>query len=186
MSQRQRSLRPLQSVGQGVWAAALPRLHRRVLPGSKELPEQLIATLCRIKKEIQVTMGNASAPLIAVAGLLGAAGVALAAAAAHVDGSEALRAAAELAMVHAVAGLAIIAISLHARRPWLWRTIVGIMLTGAILFVGTVGLGVLAEFRPLPMLAPVGGSLTILAWVGVSIAGLIEWMNSSRREPDED
>lgn len=137
-----------------------------------------MATLCRIKKEIQVTMSNASAPLIAVAGLLGAAGVALAATAAHVDGSEALRAAAELAMVHAVAGLAIIAISLHARRQWLWRTIVGIMLIGAILFVGTVGLGVLAEFRPLPLLAPVGGSLTILAWVGLSIAGLIEWMNS--------
>ena len=89
-------------------------------------------------------------------------------------------------MVHAVAGLAIIAISSHVGRTWLWQTIAGTMLTGAILFVGTVGLGVLAEFRPLPMLAPVGGSLTMLAWVGVSIAGLIEWMNSSRREPDED
>ena len=165
---------------------ALPQLQRRVLPSSKELPERVIATLWRIKKEIQVTMSNASAPLVVVAGLLGGAGVALAAAAAHVDGSDALRAAAELAMVHAAAGLAIIAISLHVGRTWLWQTIVGTMLIGATLFVGTVGLGVLAEFRPLPMLAPLGGSLTMLAWVGVSIAGLIEWMNSSRREPDED
>ena len=133
-----------------------------------------------------MTLSNASAPLIALAGVLGAAGVALAAVAAHVDGSEALRAAAELAMVHAVAGLTIVGISLHARWPRLWRTIAGIMLIGAVFFVSTVSLSVLAEFRPFPMLAPVGGSLTILAWVGVSIAGLIEWKNSSRREPDED
>jgi uncharacterized membrane protein YgdD (TMEM256/DUF423 family) len=131
-------------------------------------------------------MGNASGALIAVAGLLGGAGVALAATAAHVNGADALRAAAELAMVHAAAAIGLTAVAGQSRRPWLWNAIAGVMLLGAVLFVASVSLGVLADLRPLPMLAPLGGSLTILTWLAVGVAGLMEWMSSRAAETNED
>ncbi len=111
---------------------------------------------------------------IVVAGLLGAAGVSFAALAAHVDDSAALRAAAELAMVHAAAAIALIVLARASHRPTLWLWVSAAMLLGAILFSGTVALGVLADFRPLPALAPIGGSLTILSWIAVVGAGLAE------------
>lgn len=118
---------------------------------------------------------------IAVAGLLGAGGVALAAAAAHVAAGDAVRAAAEIAMVHAAASIAIVAYASHSRSPAAWRGIAAAMLLGAGLFSTTVGLGALADLRPLPMLAPIGGSLTIIAWIGVAIAGVIEAISPGTR-----
>lgn len=118
--------------------------------------------------------------LIAVAGLLGAAGVSLAAVAAHVSDSTALRAAAEIAMVHAAAVIAIVAIANHAVRPAFWRYIAAAMLLGAALFTVTVSLGVLTDFRTIAALAPIGGSLAILAWIAVAAAGLCEAASSSK------
>lgn len=120
--------------------------------------------------------------LVALAGLLGAAGVSLAAMAAHVEDSVALRAAAELAMVHAVAGIAVA--SFAGRQgvafPLFW-TIAGYgLVLGAGLFTAAVSGGVLADFRPLPMAAPVGGSLTIIAWLGVVVAAALEGFGKGR------
>lgn len=131
-------------------------------------------------------MGRASASLIAISGLLGGSGVTLAALAAHAGGAEALRAAAELAMVHAPAVIGLVAISGQTSHPWLWHSIAAVMLLGAVLFVGTVSLGILADLRPLPMLAPTGGSLTIAAWVAVAVAGLLEWKTNSGTKANED
>ena len=131
-------------------------------------------------------MGRAPASLIAISGLLGGAGVTLAALGAHAGGADALRAAAELAMVHAAAVIGLVAVSGQATRPWLWQTIAAVMLLGAVLFVGTVSLGVLADLRPLPKLAPTGGSLMIATWVAVAVAGLLEWTTSSGARADED
>lgn len=118
--------------------------------------------------------------LIAFAGILGAAGVSLAAAAAHVASGDAVRAAAEIAMVHAAAVIALTAYAHHANGPAKWRWIAAAMLLGASLFSATVGLGALADFRPLPMLAPIGGSLTILSWLAVAIAGIAEAATAAR------
>ncbi|MBU2580711.1 MAG: DUF423 domain-containing protein [Alphaproteobacteria bacterium] len=112
--------------------------------------------------------------IVATAGLLGAAGVSLAATAAHVDGAVALRAAAEMALVHAAAAIAIVAYANHARRPGVFRWIATAMLAGALLFVSSVSLGVLADFRPLPALAPVGGTVTIVAWLAVFLSAIFE------------
>lgn len=119
-------------------------------------------------------MPKISVILIIVAGLLGASGVGLAAAAAHVTDSAALRAASEIAMVHAVAVIGLLALSNHAANQKLWLMVSAAMALGAVLFTGTVALGVLADFRPIPALAPIGGSLTILSWIGVAIAGVWE------------
>lgn len=119
--------------------------------------------------------------LIVAAGLLGAAGVSLAAAAAHVDGSIALRAAAEMALVHAAAAIALVAVAHHAHRASLWRWIAAALLTGASLFSVTVSLGVLADFRPFPALAPIGGTMTIVAWLAVAAAGAFEAVSPARK-----
>lgn len=131
-------------------------------------------------------MGKASAFLIAISGLLGGAGVTLAALAAHAAGAESLRAAAEQAMVHAVTVIGLVAVSGQTSRPWLWHSIAAVMLLGAVLFVGTVSLGVLAELRPLPLLAPTGGSLMIATWVAVAVAGLLELNTGSGAKANED
>jgi uncharacterized membrane protein YgdD (TMEM256/DUF423 family) len=117
-----------------------------------------------------------NALLMAMAGLLGALGVSLAAAAAHVSGGEAVRAAAEIAMVHAAAVVGLTAFVPHTGRPRLWGWAALAMLVGAALFSGTVSLGELAGLRPLPVLAPIGGSLTILAWIAIALLGALEWV----------
>lgn len=119
--------------------------------------------------------------LIAFAGLLGAAGVSLAAAAAHVSDSTPLRAAAEIAMVHAAATVSFVGLSNHTIRPGLWRSIAAALVLGACLFTATVSLGVLADFRPLPILAPVGGTLTILAWIAAALAGFHEAFSTGKK-----
>ncbi|MDX2288645.1 MAG: DUF423 domain-containing protein [Hyphomicrobiaceae bacterium] len=110
--------------------------------------------------------------LVALAGLLGASGVGLAAAAAHVTGGEAVRAAAEIAMVHAAAVVALVAFAGQTVRPALWRAVAAIMLLGAVMFTAAVASGSLLNFKPIPALAPIGGSLTIASWLAVTIAAL--------------
>lgn len=112
--------------------------------------------------------------LIALAGLLGALGVALAAAAAHVSDSVELRAAAELAMVHATAVIALHLVSRHTTVPVLWLLVASVMWAGTTLFTLAVALPAMTEIRLFTNAAPIGGSLTILSWVGVFVAALIE------------
>jgi uncharacterized membrane protein YgdD (TMEM256/DUF423 family) len=118
--------------------------------------------------------------LIAIAGLLGAAGVSLAAIAAHVADSTAIRAAAELAMVHAAAVVGLVAISHHRPKSSAWLAVAGAMLTGAVMFTSSVALATLADFRPIPALAPIGGTLTIISWVAVTIVAIWEWLASPK------
>ncbi|MEQ8825586.1 MAG: DUF423 domain-containing protein [Filomicrobium sp.] len=119
-------------------------------------------------------MSTFALALIIVAGLLGAGGVSLAAIAAHVADSTALRAAAEIAVVHAAATIGLLVLGRHSQTPASWTIPAAVMVLGATLFSATVALGVLADFRPVPALAPIGGTLTILSWLAVSVAGLRE------------
>ncbi|MDX2258954.1 MAG: DUF423 domain-containing protein [Hyphomicrobiaceae bacterium] len=111
--------------------------------------------------------------LVLLAGLLGATGVALAAAAAHVGGGEALRAAAELAMIHAVAVIALLAWAGRSMRPQVWHGVAALMWAGAALFTAALAAATLADLRPVPGAAPAGGSLLILSWLAVAVAALI-------------
>jgi uncharacterized membrane protein YgdD (TMEM256/DUF423 family) len=117
--------------------------------------------------------------LAIAAGLMGAAGVALAAVAAHRLPTPAMASAAQMLMVHAVAVLAVSAWavrSLHA-AGW-WRVAARVMLLGVALFAGDVALRGFEAGQLFPMAAPIGGSLTILSWVLVAVAAAVDWRRS--------
>lgn len=113
------------------------------------------------------------------AGLMGAAGVALAAVAAHRVPTPAMASAAQMLMVHAVAVLAIAAWAVRSSTAggW-WRGAARAMLLGVALFAGDIALKGFDVGQLFPMAAPIGGSLTILAWVLVAVAAGIEWARS--------
>jgi uncharacterized membrane protein YgdD (TMEM256/DUF423 family) len=104
--------------------------------------------------------------LAVFAALMGAAGVALAAAAAHVDGGELARTASLFLILHAVA---LIAVSAHRAGPW--PPIAGLALAaGAILFCADLSARAFLGARLFPYAAPIGGSLMILAWLALALA----------------
>jgi uncharacterized membrane protein YgdD (TMEM256/DUF423 family) len=108
--------------------------------------------------------------LAGVAALMGAAGVALAAAGVHASGGELAQRGALFLLLHAVAALAIAA---HARigtgsaRALL---IVGfVMEAGAILFSAELATHVFAGERIFPFAAPIGGTTMLLAWIALAV-----------------
>ncbi len=107
----------------------------------------------------------------ASAGLLGACGVALAAAGAHRGGGELTAIAANFAILHAGAALGLSALVSQARRGGSWVLLsAGLMLIGTILFSGDLALAGLFGLRPWPLAAPLGGTTLIVAWLILSVA----------------
>jgi uncharacterized membrane protein YgdD (TMEM256/DUF423 family) len=108
--------------------------------------------------------------LAGVAALMGAAGVALAAAAVHANGGELVERAALFLLLHACAALAIAA---HARvaaasaRPLL---IVGfVMEGGALLFSGEIAIHIFTGVGIFAFAAPIGGTAMLIAWVALAV-----------------
>lgn len=114
--------------------------------------------------------GKAAKLLAVVAGLMGAAGVALAAVAAHKVQSTAISTAAQMLMVHAAAVLALVAVSARARRARLWIVAASVIAAGNILFALALVLPPLAGVTLFPMAAPAGGSAVILGWILAAVA----------------
>jgi uncharacterized membrane protein YgdD (TMEM256/DUF423 family) len=111
--------------------------------------------------------------LIALTGLMGAAGVALAAGAAHQGSAARLAPASAMLLFHAPA---ILTIALLAERRIVSQMLglvaaFGIAL-GALLFAGDLVMRQFAGHGLFPMAAPSGGSLMILSWLVLSVAGL--------------
>lgn len=106
--------------------------------------------------------------LLIAAGLSGAAGVALAAAATHIGGPL-LAPASAMCLAHAPA---LIALYLAEGRI---RTATSgglLMAIGLLLFAGDLVLKQFSGLAPLPMAAPTGGSLMILSWLVVGAGAL--------------
>ena len=105
--------------------------------------------------------------LLLVAGLMGAAGIMLAAAGAHVAPGTGLDSAAYLLLFHAVA---IIGGAALTQQGLLWRplalAVFAAWALGALLFSGDVALRAFAGHRLFPMAAPTGGMIMIAAWLG--------------------
>ncbi len=119
-------------------------------------------------------------PLIALTGLMGAAGVALAAAAAHQGDASRLAPASSMLLFHAPAVLA--TILLVERR--LIHSALGVvaafgLVVGAGLFAGDLSMRVYTGHALFPMAAPTGGTLLILSWLVLAVAAI--W---PRRSPD--
>jgi uncharacterized membrane protein YgdD (TMEM256/DUF423 family) len=112
--------------------------------------------------------------LIALAGLMGAAGVALAAAAAHGADAGRLASASAMLLFHATAILAVV--GLLARG--LLHGGIGLVaasgfVIGAALFAGDLTLRQYAGHALFPMAAPTGGTTMILSWLAVTLAAAV-------------
>jgi uncharacterized membrane protein YgdD (TMEM256/DUF423 family) len=108
--------------------------------------------------------------LAGVAALMGAAGVALAAAGVHANGGELAERGALFLLLHAAAALAIAA---HARSaPASARALVAVgfvMEASAILFSTELAMHVFTGERIFPFAAPIGGTTMLLAWIALAV-----------------
>jgi uncharacterized membrane protein YgdD (TMEM256/DUF423 family) len=112
--------------------------------------------------------------LIALAGLMGAAGVVLLAAGAHAAPGAGLDGAGQMLLFHA-AGVIAAAAALQSGllfRPLALAAAIGLVV-GAVLFSGDIALRALAGHRLFPYAAPTGGFVLIASWLGVAAAAVI-------------
>ncbi|WP_314949188.1 DUF423 domain-containing protein [Bradyrhizobium cosmicum] len=113
--------------------------------------------------------------LLGLAGLMGAAGVALAAASAHGADAGRLASASAMLLFHATAILALAAVALHARG--LLHGGIGLVaafgfVIGAALFAGDLTLRQYAGHSLFPYAAPTGGTVMIASWLAVTLAAV--------------
>ena len=112
--------------------------------------------------------------LIALAGVMGAGGIMLAAAGAHVAPGAGLDSAAYMLLFHAAAVVGGAALLLQGA---LWRPLALVVLAawvlGAVLFSGDIALRAFAAHRLFPFAAPSGGFILIAAWLGLAAAALL-------------
>jgi uncharacterized membrane protein YgdD (TMEM256/DUF423 family) len=112
--------------------------------------------------------------LIGLAGLMGAAGVALAAASAHGGDASRLASASTMLLFHATAILATVALLarglLHGGIGLVGASGFAI---GAVLFAGDLSLRQYAGHSLFPMAAPTGGMVMIAGWLAVTLAAVV-------------
>lgn len=119
-------------------------------------------------------MVQLAAVLLIYAGLVGAAGVGLAAVGAHGNDMAALTPPAYFLIMHATAAAAIIAVATRAEHPGAFLLAALVLLAGATLFSGDIAARTLWSVRLFPMAAPIGGSTMIIGWLLLSVAGIWE------------
>jgi uncharacterized membrane protein YgdD (TMEM256/DUF423 family) len=115
--------------------------------------------------------------LLVIAALMGAAGIMLAAVAAHAAPGAGLDAAASMLLFHAAAALGAAALAHQGllRRP-LGLAAIAAWVIGAILFSGDIALRAFAGHRLFPMAAPAGGIMLIFGWLVLAVAALaVRW-----------
>lgn len=118
-------------------------------------------------------MNLAARLLIVLAGLSGALGVALSAAAAHITGGH-LTTAAQFLLFHAPALLALAAlITAGAVHPTLAQLAAYVLILGLALFCGDLSRRAFADLPLFPRAAPTGGILLMLGWVLVAVSALL-------------
>lgn len=105
--------------------------------------------------------------LLVAGGLMGASGVALAAAGAHAGGAN-LSTAATFLLIHAAA---VTAISLQTGNT-IFLIAATLLAAGACLFAGDLAVRFWGAARLFPMAAPAGGLGMIAGWLCVSLAAL--------------
>jgi uncharacterized membrane protein YgdD (TMEM256/DUF423 family) len=111
--------------------------------------------------------------VIALAGLMGAGGIALAAAGAHAAPGAGLEAAAYILLFHAAALLGCVALT---GQGLLWRPLafgaLAAWIVGALLFSGDIALRAFAGHRLFAMAAPSGGIILIIGWIALAVAAV--------------
>ncbi|WP_439923945.1 DUF423 domain-containing protein [Nitrobacter sp. JJSN] len=118
--------------------------------------------------------------IVFAAGLMGAAGVILAAVAAHKAGGTLLPAASSMLLFHAPAALlATLLADRQIIRPRLGLAAAGGFVAGATLFSTDLTVLQFLGHRLFPMAAPSGGTLMILSWFLLAIAAV--WPRAATR-----
>ncbi len=116
--------------------------------------------------------------LAGVAALMGAAGVALAAAGVHESGGELAERGALFLLLHAAAALAIAAHARTATASARALVVVGfVMEAGATLFSAELAMHVFTGERIFPFAAPIGGTTMLLSWLALAVV----FASASRR-----
>ena len=106
-----------------------------------------------------------------IAGLMGAAGVALAAASAHQPDASRLAAASSMLLFHASAALGTTLLTVHGLvERHFGRAATWGFIAGSSLFAGDLVLRQYAGRSLFPMAAPTGGTLLILSWLALALA----------------
>lgn len=109
--------------------------------------------------------------LILVAGLMGAVGVAAAAAGAHINADPNLATAATFLMLGAAAVTGACALAAARGPRWSFAAVgAGIIALGTVLFSGALIARALWEVVLFPMAAPAGGTMLILGWLVLALA----------------
>ncbi|HTR13664.1 MAG TPA: DUF423 domain-containing protein [Roseiarcus sp.] len=116
--------------------------------------------------------------LATLAAILGAAGVALAAAAAHENGGDLGRTASLFLIMHAAAALAVAAHAGHRSANGAFLVCGFLMEFGAALFAADLAARAFAGARLFPFAAPIGGSTTIVSWIALAVAFAAAWAAS--------
>jgi uncharacterized membrane protein YgdD (TMEM256/DUF423 family) len=108
-----------------------------------------------------------------LAGLMGACGVGLAAAAAHGTSATGLDSAAWLLLFHATAILGAASLS-HQGQLWppLALAAMACFFAGGALFAGDIAMRAFAGNRLFPMAAPAGGTLLLIGWLVLAAAAV--------------
>lgn len=108
---------------------------------------------------------------LGLAGLMGASGVAVGAAGAHVGGGDLARTSSEFLLIHAAAVAAGSGAGLTlGRTSASLVAALGLLTVGGILFGGELGCAALLDWRPLPLAAPTGGLCLIAGWLCLSFS----------------
>lgn len=108
---------------------------------------------------------------VVLAGLMGAAGVALAAASAHQADASRLASASSMLLLHATAVIGAALLTGHGiARRGLGLTATFGFIVGAALFAGDLTMRKYAGHGLFTMAAPTGGTLLILSWLVLAIA----------------
>ncbi len=108
--------------------------------------------------------------MLAVAGVLGAAGVSAAAAATHVGDQRILGALALIALTQAPA---VLALALHAGAGILMRVATVLIGLGALAFSADLAAIHFLGASPLPLMAPTGGTAMIAGWLILAVSAVI-------------
>lgn len=111
--------------------------------------------------------------IAAMAALLGAFGVAAAAAAAHATSHPFMATIAQMLMIHAAGATGLVALGRGSTAERPYGLAAGAMVLGVALFSGDLACQAFLGHRLFPYAAPTGGSLTILAWLLAVVAALI-------------
>lgn len=110
---------------------------------------------------------------VALAAVLGAAGVVLAATAAHRVAEPSLATAATFLIVHGAAAIALTAFASGSGAPAGFLASASLMIFAVTLFSGDVAARVLLGDKLFAMAAPLGGSLLIAAWLMAAVSAIV-------------